>query len=117
MLLSGLFTLVGAIILPAKLELLYSTHIIVTCLYLIYTKRLIALCLLFVSIFSVAIHEWQEVPVYEFLPNQVVYVDFASASIAIDDSGRSLPLTAYGRYGIRWQDGEGRYHQMQPLKA
>lgn len=116
MLLSGLFTLVGAIILPAKLELLYSTHIIVTCLYLIYTKRLIALCLLFVSIFSVAIHEWQEVPVYEFLPNQVVYVDFASASIAIDDSGHSLPLTAYGRYGIRWQDGEGRYHQMQPLK-
>ncbi|MEO9654600.1 ComEC/Rec2 family competence protein [Marinomonas sp.] len=116
MLLSGLFTLVGAIILPAKLELLYSTHIIVTCLYLIYTKRLIALCLLFMSIFSVAILEWQETPVYEFSPNQVVYVDFSSASIAIDDSGHSLPLTAYGRYGIRWQNGEGRFHQIQPLK-
>ncbi|MGR0279724.1 ComEC/Rec2 family competence protein [Marinomonas dokdonensis] len=116
MLLSGLFILVGGIILPAKLELLYSTHIIVSCLYLIYTKRLIALCLLIVSIISVAIHEWQEIPVYEFLPDQVVYVDFASESIAIDDSEHTLPLTAYERYGIRWRDKGGRYYQMQPLK-
>lgn len=52
MLLSGLSILIGAVLVPLDHVGLYSTHIILTCLYLITVKRWMALVFLFISFIS-----------------------------------------------------------------
>ncbi|MEP3351260.1 MAG: ComEC/Rec2 family competence protein [Marinomonas sp.] len=58
MLLSSLSILVGAILVPVEYLWLYSTYIILVCLYLIRIKGLIVVCLTLISFISIGLHEF-----------------------------------------------------------
>ncbi|BFM48173.1 ComEC/Rec2 family competence protein [Marinomonas sp. THO17] len=53
MLLTSLSSMIGAILVPNEYLWLYSTHIILVCLYLIRTKRVLVLFLTLISLFAV----------------------------------------------------------------
>ncbi|MEO9275318.1 ComEC/Rec2 family competence protein [Marinomonas sp. 5E14-1] len=58
MLLSSLSIFVGAILVPVEYLWLYSTYIILVCLYLIRIKGLIVTCLTLISFISIVFHEF-----------------------------------------------------------
>lgn len=75
MLLSSLSILMGAILVPRDYLWLYSTHIILVCLYLIITKRLIVLFLTILSFIFVIFNEFQSESLFPLEVGQTVFLD------------------------------------------
>jgi competence protein ComEC len=99
MLLSSLSILMGAILVPSHYLWLYSTHIILVCLYLIRTKRLIVLFLTLLSFISVVFNEFLTVPPISLSAGQVVLADFEAKTLFIE---RSISSAAERRPEDRW---------------
>ncbi|TYL47761.1 ComEC/Rec2 family competence protein [Marinomonas sp. IMCC 4694] len=76
MLLSSLSILMGAILVPSDYFWVYSTHIIITCLYLIRTKRFIVCFLTVITLIVVCLHEYRTDKVILLSSGQEVWVDF-----------------------------------------
>ncbi|RCX02471.1 ComEC/Rec2 family competence protein [Marinomonas foliarum] len=81
MLLSSLSILMGAILVPSDYLWVYSTHIIMVCLYLIWTKRLLPLFLTLVSLIFLAFHESKTSPIISLKSNDTVYIDFQKRTL------------------------------------
>ncbi len=85
MLLSSLSILIGAILVPPEYVWLYSTHIILVCLYLICTKRLLVISLTFLSFISLYLNELLPVAPFSIQKGQYVLVDVKAKKICVDD--------------------------------
>ena len=81
MLLSSLSILMGAILVPSDYLWVYSTHIIMVCLYLIWTKRLLPLFLTLVSLIFLAFHEVNKPLHIPLKVNEAVFVDFQQRTL------------------------------------
>ncbi|WP_421852424.1 ComEC/Rec2 family competence protein [Marinomonas sp.] len=84
MLLSSLSILMGAILVPSDYLWVYSTHIILVCLYLIWSKRLIVLFLTFLSFISVISSEFLPTSSLPLQIDNVVYVDFIKRNVVLE---------------------------------
>ena len=115
MLLSGLFILIGAMVLPSKLELLYSTHILVMCLYLITTKRLIALCLLVISLAALLFHEYDPADNAPLEVGQTLYVDWSKTDLWLLSASLTSVEKLPARYQVRWLNARGEYQTVQDM--
>ncbi|MBJ7538144.1 ComEC/Rec2 family competence protein [Marinomonas transparens] len=95
MLLSSLSILMGAVLVPSEYLWLYSTHIILVCLYLIVSKRLIVLILTVFSLLSVYCNEFhQEAFSLPLIVGQ--RVSFNPESRIMTLAPRSAPLAGGG---------------------
>lgn len=84
MLLSSLSILMGAILVPSHYLWLYSTHIVLVCLYLIWSKRLIVLFLTLLSFISVLFNEFSAVSMLTVSAGDEVSIDFEKKSVLIE---------------------------------
>jgi len=86
MLLNSLSILMGAVLVPSDYLWVYSTHIILVCLYLIQTKRSIVLILTLISFLSVIFNEFSASPVLPLATGNIVIIDFEKKSLIGDFS-------------------------------
>lgn len=86
MLLSSLSILMGAILVPSDYFWVYSTHIILMCLYLIYRKLLIPICLTLLSLISVIFSECSGDGSLNLTVGQEVLVDFSTKELIIKET-------------------------------
>lgn len=84
MLLSSLSILLGAILVPRDYLWLYSTHIILVCLYLIITKRLIALFLTLLSLILIILNELPGDAPFPLEVGQTVFFDTEEKSLIFE---------------------------------
>ncbi len=85
MLLSSLSILMGAILVPSDYLWVYSTHIILMCLYLIYRKSLIVICLTLLSLIIVIFSEFSNERPLALNIGQKVLVNFFDKELIIKD--------------------------------
>ncbi|RNF50054.1 ComEC/Rec2 family competence protein [Marinomonas hwangdonensis] len=112
MLLSSLSILIGAVMVPIGYEWLYSTHIILVCLYLIHSKRLILCLAAGFSIFAVAQSEYFSLPTFEFQLDERVLIDFDEKKIHVErpfnvnslsvDDNASIQIVYFHENGTRF---------------
>ena len=88
MLLSSLSILMGAILVPSDYLWVYSTHIILVCLYLIWSKRPIVLFLTLLSFVSILFHEFITTSNVPFVAGDTLLIDF--------DGKKLIPISAGG---------------------
>ncbi|ETX11933.1 hypothetical protein MUS1_07115 [Marinomonas ushuaiensis DSM 15871] len=74
----------GAILVPRDYLWLYSTHIILVCLYLIMTKRLIALFLTLLSLILIILSELPNDPSFPLSVGQTVFFDTEEKALSIE---------------------------------
>lgn|GEM_PF-1709424 len=86
MLLSSLSILMGAILVPSHYLWLYSTHIVLVCLYLIWSKRLIVLFLTLLSFISVVFSEFAAAPSFSISAGDEVLIDFEKESVFFESA-------------------------------
>ena len=84
MLLSSLSILMGAILVPSHYLWLYSTHIVLVCLYLIWSKRLIVLFLTLLSFISVLFSEFSALSILSVSAGDKVSIDFEKKSVLVE---------------------------------
>lgn len=110
MLLSSLSILMGAILVPSDYLWVYSTHIILVCLYLIWSKRLIVLFLTLLSFISIISSELLPAPSLLLQAGSVVFVDFERKSLIVnqDQSSNEWDLSEIGPVSIVYFSGKGQ---------
>ncbi|RBP84643.1 ComEC/Rec2 family competence protein [Marinomonas rhizomae] len=89
MLLSSLSILMGAILVPSDYLWVYSTHIILTCLYLICSKRLIVLFLTLLSLIFVINSEFLPTSPLPLQTGYLVWVDFEKRLLIYEKNEQS----------------------------
>ena len=89
MLLSSLSILMGAILVPRDYLWLYSTHIILVCLYLIMTKRLIALFLTLLSLILIIFSELPSDASFPLSVGQPIFFNVENKTLLIEHDNAS----------------------------
>ena len=110
MLLSSLSILMGAILVPSDYLWVYSTHIILMCLYLIWSKRLIVLFLTLLSFLFVILSEFSSNYVLPFQVGDRLWVDFENQRLSytknhvsgdFEEFNQSISIAYFDRFGER----------------
>jgi competence protein ComEC len=111
MLLSSLSILMGAVLVPSDYLWVYSTHIILVCLYLIWSKRLIVLFLTLISFVSVLSSEFSTPPYLPLTTDSELLVDFDNKELISNHSqlgghdvrsdNQSVRLVYFEKNGVR----------------
>ncbi|NLQ16295.1 ComEC/Rec2 family competence protein [Marinomonas sp. M1K-6] len=112
MLLSSLSVLMGAILVPSHYFWLYSTHIILVCLYLMRTKRLIALLLTLLSFISILYHEFPESPPLSVQIGDSVSVDFDARQLVVAESSLSSVPFRKNYVSVQFFSSDGVRHTL-----
>jgi competence protein ComEC len=110
MLLSSLSILMGAILVPSDYLWVYSTHIILVCLYLMWSKRLIVLFLTLLSFISIISSELLPTSPLLLRVGSVVLVDFERKNLIINkhEIPSVVALTKELPVSIVYFSGQGR---------
>ncbi|QUX95848.1 hypothetical protein C0J08_10650 [Marinomonas sp. CT5] len=109
MLLSSLSILMGAILVPSDYLWVYSTHIVILCLYLIWSKRLLILFFTLLSLVCVVVSEWLPDSEVQFAVGDELLIDFDEKKIissTLSGSGRYL-LTTSQHISIQFSSSSG----------
>ncbi|MCB5161865.1 ComEC/Rec2 family competence protein [Marinomonas algarum] len=110
MLLSSLSILMGAIMVPSDYLWVYSTYIIMVCLYLIWSKRLFVLFLTFLSFICVTFSEYSDFSLTGLKKGEFVWVDFQEKTVFYPhlDAASSVPpfISPHVRVVLFSPDGE-----------
>lgn len=101
MLLSSLSILMGAVLVPSDYLWVYSTHIILVCLYLIWSKRLIVLFLTLISFVSVFFSEFSTSPYLPLTVDSELLVDFANKKLISNHSQLTNPNAWSDKQSVR----------------
>ncbi|MGB5996620.1 MAG: ComEC/Rec2 family competence protein [Marinomonas sp.] len=125
MLLSVLI-LIGAILVPSEYQWLYSTHIILVCLYLIGTHRFWLLFLTFLSLISWQLSETNGVPAFSLLKSQALFFSpqskrlYSEGDVGWQMAGaKSLSVRLKDAHGVRYfyQDVQFEPFSSRPERA